>query len=123
MKYFARIFLLIFFLFPICSEIDSGSVFYLDFSQDEITISADSRGTSSLGYHYDTDCKISAFGDKFAFVFAGPVRGTDWDAHKIARQIWETDSKVTSDAATLVQMVYKDWAKRMDLSRRRVSGG
>jgi hypothetical protein len=119
MKYLAGLLVLIFSLPATCSEICCGSVFYLDFSQDEITISADSRGTSSLGSHFDTDCKISAFGDKFVFVFVGAVRSDGWDAHTVARQVWEVDSKSVSDATELVHMVYKDWVTKMEAIYRR----
>jgi len=64
--------------------------------------------------HNDTECKISAFGDKFVFVMAGLVKGPGWDAHAVAREVWQNESKSIPDATQIVQSVSQEWAKRME---------
>src|ERR1700676_2408288 len=98
-------------------QIKTGTVMYADFSQDEITISADSRmNIPETGGHDDTECKISAFGDKFAFAMAGAVKSSGesgWNGHTIARKIWQSESTKT-DAAKLVISVSDRWVTAME---------
>lgn len=91
----------------------SGTVVYVDVSKDEVTIAADSRTLLPSGQHYDSECKISAFGDKFAFAMAGVAAGPGWNTHDIARQIWEAQPKST-DALDLVRSVSENWITEME---------
>jgi hypothetical protein len=95
-------------------QIEAGSVVYVDFAKDEVTIAADSRMNLSSGGHDDTECKISAFGDQFVFAMAGVVRGEKWNAHAVARQLWEAESKLEADPVKLVPAVADKWATRME---------
>jgi len=119
MKYFVLILSLAFAHPTADTEIGFGTVAVVDYSQDEVTIGADSRMTTSSGETADTECKISAFGSRFAFVMAGAVKGARWDAHLIAREVWEEDSKKVSTAPELVQLVSEQWALRMEHIYRR----
>ena len=98
-------------------QVETGSVLYVDFSQDEVTIAADSRMTvPTTGGHDDTECKISAFGDKFVFAMAGAVKfsgDNGWDAHVIARRIWQSEI-AENDAAKLVISVSDKWVAEME---------
>jgi hypothetical protein len=94
-------------------QLQTGSVIFIDFEKDGITMSADSRRTSARdGRHSDNECKISAFGDKFAFQIAGLIRNdipNGWDVRLIARRIWQSESRHETDAAKLVQAVSDKW--------------
>src|ERR1700732_4343815 len=94
-------------------QLQNGSVIFLDFEKEGITMSADSRMISSRdGRHSDNECKVSAFGDKFAFQVAGLIRNdisNGWDVRRIARRIWRSESRHESDAAKLVQAVSDEW--------------
>ena len=94
----------------------SGTALFVDFSQDEVTIAADSRSTLETGEHDDTECKISAFGDKFVFTMAGlrsyRVQG-GWDAHSVAREVWKQESRPGRTADDLVLAVAKRWIAEM----------
>ena len=95
-------------------QLKSGSVIYIDFAQDQLTISADSRMNIGAGGHDDTECKISAFGSTFVFSMAGAARkGTEWSAHSVAREIWERESKINPDS-TLLPRVVKDFIEAME---------
>ena len=104
-------------LFPVYvawPQIKAGSVVYVDFAKDEVTIAADSRMILSSGGHDDTECKISAFGNQFVFAMAGVVEGEKWNAHAVARQVWEAESKVEADPVKLVPVVADRWATQME---------
>ncbi len=93
-------------------EHHTGSVIYVNLSKSEITMSADSKVTSSKSGDNHTDCKISAFGDKFAFEIAGLIKDDNphgWDARLIARKSWKSESLHESDAVKLVQAVTDKW--------------
>jgi hypothetical protein len=102
------------------SQIKSGTVLFFDFSQDQITLAADSRGVNNIGGHVDTDCKISALGSKFVFGMAGYVsrdsgdENKTWNAHRIARDIWRRDSERFPND-TLLPHVAEDWVQTMEL--------
>ena len=55
------------------SQLQSGTVIFLDFEKDEITMSADSKAKSSNG-QVIKDCKIIAFGSQFALETAGLLK-------------------------------------------------
>lgn len=93
-------------------ELRTGSVIYVNLSKSEITMSADSKVTFSKSDDSHTDCKISAFGDKFAFEIAGLIKDDKphgWDARLIARKGWKSESLRESDAVKLVQAVADRW--------------
>lgn len=96
------------------SQIQTGTVVFADFTKNEITIAADSRGTSSrTGAHKDTDCKISAFGNKFVFAMAGAsTLNGHWEAKSIAREVWEAQSKISS-TTPLLDRVVDGWNRAM----------
>jgi len=102
------------------SQIETGTVIYVDISQGELTIAADSRVTiADTGQHSDTKCKISAFGDKFVFTAAGLSfyrgdKGEGWDIHTIARQIWRKESNAESRASNLVNNVAEQFVAQME---------
>jgi hypothetical protein len=110
---------------PAWAQMQHGTVIYFDFSQDDLTIAADSR-TGAAGRTVDTECKISAFGDQFIFAVSGLARRTTslpsgsevtkWTAQSIARSAWQT---ATSDnrsgsAPMLVAGVAAKWLSRME---------
>lgn len=111
-------FVFIFFCRAAWPQVETGTVIWVDFEKDEITIAADSRSTHAQdGSHDDTECKLSAFGDKFIFGLAGMARkrGPDgWDSHLIARQIWKAEAPKETDATKLVRSVSDGWASAMD---------
>lgn len=47
-----------------------GSIAVAYWAQDEMVIAADSRGTIGNSYH-DTECKVSALGNKLIFAATG----------------------------------------------------
>jgi hypothetical protein len=70
-------------LSAIAQQDSSGSIGIASWSDDEITIAADSRQTTGNRYS-DTSCKISAFGNKLVFVATGRSKiGIDptWDGY------------------------------------------
>jgi hypothetical protein len=95
------------------SQVKTGTIIVLIFGKDEITISADSRVNFPNGGQDDTECKLSSFGDIFAFAMAGIASRNDstakWDTQLIARKIWESESRHESDAAKLVRSVSDRW--------------
>jgi len=95
-------------------QVKTGSVVYLDFAKDEVTIAADSRVTITGGEHNDGECKISAFGNQFVFSMTGAVGAKGWNAHTIARQIWQKQSRLEPDPVRLVTIVAKNWAIEME---------
>jgi hypothetical protein len=106
------------FLFSTCtawSQIKTGTVLYVDF-EDELTIAADSRMTFGNGLHDDQECKISAFGNQFVFAMAGVVKREQepWNAHTVARQVWEEESKKEVDPVRLVQIIANKWVTQME---------
>ena len=98
------------------SQVQSGSVVFIDFSETEVTIGADSRTTAGNGVHNDNECKISAFGSKFVFAMAGMVKRDDahWNAHAIAREVWKKESKIDSHSARLMPRVADGWIAAME---------
>jgi len=102
-------------------QVESGTVIFVHFSQNDVTMSADSRTNLSTGEHNDNECKLSAFGDKFVFSMAGVVKQTakenaqgSWGGHAIARRIWESESKIETDAEKLVSAVSAKWVTEME---------
>jgi len=95
-------------------QVETGSVIFADFEQDEITIAADSRkNIPENGSHDDSECKISAFGKKFVFSLAGTIeRSGHWNARSVARKTWESESKVASKTP-LLDRVVAGWIKAM----------
>src|SRR2546425_12909916 len=75
-------------------QIQAGSVAVYSFSQNEITMAADSRVVFNGGRHADTKCKIRAFGNKFFVVITGfaahdtDANGPEWSGYKDARDAW-----------------------------------
>jgi hypothetical protein len=97
------------------AQVQSGTVLYADFSQNQLVIAADSRTTGSGGDHIDTECKIHAFGPRFVFAMAGVVKSLNqWDAQSVAREAWKRESQVTSDPETLISRVPDDWIAEME---------
>jgi len=97
---------------------ETGSVIFFYMSDGEITMSADSKTISVQSREVKSDCKISAFGDKFAFQIAGFIKDdipNGWDVRLIARKIWQSESVHEPDAFKLVQAVSDKW---MDRTRR-----
>jgi hypothetical protein len=112
------------FLFPfstVSAQVSTGTVIYVDLSKDEFTIAADSRTTFSSGAHDDTECKILAFGNQFVFTMAGVVENQNWNAHVVARRIWQTESLKESDPVKLAQIVGERWATEMEANYRDAS--
>lgn len=99
-------------------QVKAGTVIFVDFAKDEITVASDSRTIlPEIEGHDDTECKISAFGDKFIFALAGMAKKNDpggWNGHLIARKIWESESASKTDAAELVLSVSEKWTIAMD---------
>lgn len=91
------------------AQFKSGTVVYVDFAQDELTVAADSRMNIASGGHDDSECKISAFGSKFLFSMAGAARIGQWNAHSAAREVWKRESKSKSDDATLLPRTVNGW--------------
>ena len=59
------------------------------------------------------------FGSQFAFMAGGfTAEGvnakTGWDAHAVARQVWDTEHKSIADASKLVSAVADKWTVRME---------
>jgi hypothetical protein len=98
-------FLLLLFTQFAWSQFKTGTVVYVDFAQDELTLAADSRMNIGSGGHNDSECKISAFGSKFAFSMAGAARIGQWNAHSAAREVWKRESKSKSDATLLSRLI------------------
>jgi hypothetical protein len=93
-------------------QLQAGSVIFLDFEKEGITLSSDSKTVSVETHEVRSECKISAFGDKFAFQIAGLIKDASpngWDVRLIARKIWKSESLHESDAAKLVQTVSDKW--------------
>jgi hypothetical protein len=109
-------------VFLLCSsqiawpQVKTGTVLFINFTPSDLTIAADSRVTLGGGGYNDTECKISAFGDKFVFVMAGAVFSTDdlRNPHSIARQIWELNSLTEQSAKKLVPVIAEEWVARME---------
>jgi hypothetical protein len=113
MKWIACAFL----LFPISAaraQVKTGTVVYIDLSKDEFTVAADSRSIFLDGSHDDTECKILAFGNQFVFSMAGIVENQHWDAHLVARSVWQTESLKEFDPVKLVRIVGEKWATEME---------
>jgi len=97
------------------AQVHSGTVFFVDFSQNEITIAADSRITDSTGKQLDTECKVSAFGNQFVFVMAGISSNPGlWNAHDIARESWKTESKAGQSAQETASAVSQHWLTKVE---------
>jgi hypothetical protein len=97
------------------AQVQSGTVLYADFSQNQLVIAADSRTTGSGGDHFDTECKIHAFGRRFVFAMDGVVKSLNqWDAQSVAREAWKRESQLTSDPETLISRVPDDWVTEME---------
>ena len=101
-------------------QIGSGTVIFVYFSQNEVTVAADSRTISSSGAQNDNECKISTFGRKFAFTMAGIAQrdrgsnSTVWNAHSVARRAWEKESpKHVDDAPGLTLATERTWTEDM----------
>jgi len=89
------------------AQVETGSVVFVDFAQDEITVAADSRSfVPAISAHVDTECKISAFGNKFVFSLAGYASAQGrWTAASEARKVWESQSKIVSNVPILDRVV------------------
>jgi hypothetical protein len=96
------------------AKIGTGTATFLIYSPGIITIAADSRTTLFIGAPNDTECKISAFGNNYAFAMAGITFQYDGQTpHDIANQVWEANLNET-DATKLVLAVAEKWTKRME---------
>jgi hypothetical protein len=94
-----------------------GTVIYYDFTQDEVVVAADSRGTNMKnGSYFDTQCKISTFNNQSVFAAAGTghvdIRRNNgdilvWDAQDLARRSF-AKARATTDGNTLLAAKY--WA-------------
>ncbi len=77
-----------------------GSIAVAYWAQDEMVIAADSRGTIGNSYH-DTECKVSALGNKLIFAATGRSSlGQDpgWDTYTLAKNIFRTlDAEGTTE--------------------------
>src|ERR1035437_1107224 len=77
-----------------------GSIVVVAWSQKEVVIAADSRGTIGNSYH-DTECKVRALGDNLIFAATGRSRlGMDpgWDIYALAENQFDSlVRKGTSD--------------------------
>jgi hypothetical protein len=104
--------------YPAYGQLKAGSVMYVDFERDEVTIGADSRMTiGETGRHDDTECKVYAFGRYFVFAMTGLAKnwGSDtWDAHVIARRVWKDASDSIADPVQLVPIVADKWSRTME---------
>jgi hypothetical protein len=95
-------------------KVGSGTAMFVVYTQDVLTIAADSRMTLLTGPPKDTECKISAFGHEFTFAMAGVTfQNSGQTPHSIARQIWKTESN-EGDVSKLVSTVAEEWTKRME---------
>ena len=86
-------------LSAVAESITDGSVAVAAWSQKEVVIAADSRGTIGNSYH-DTECKVRAIGDKLIFAETGRSRlGMDhgWDFYTLAEN--QFDSLVRNGAS------------------------
>jgi hypothetical protein len=80
-----------------------------------VTIAADSRTTRIPdGARFDTECKISAFGNQFVFALVGIAKGEQWNAHTVARETWRALSKLEPDPIKLIPLVAAKWAAQME---------
>jgi hypothetical protein len=79
----------------------TGTLIILQASKEEIVVAADSR-MHYLNGNFDDRCKINAFGDELIFAAAGTTldkdeTGVRWDAHTIARSVFDRLSKDSVD--------------------------
>lgn len=96
-------------------ETGAGSIVFVIFTPDNLTIAADSRLTRLAGGHDDTECKISAFGSKFAFAMAGVVfTSGDGNPHSIARGIWQAKTRTNPSTTELISDVAEEWTDKME---------
>lgn len=97
-------------------QVETGTILFINFTPDDLTVAADSRRTfGDTGKYDDTDCKISAFGNKFVFAMAGGVfTDAGRNPRSIARQIWTTESRTEESATKLVPAVAEKWTTRME---------
>ncbi len=103
------------------AQAETGTVTYIEWwKTDLLTFAADSRSVRrELGDNADERCKISAFGSQFVFMAGGFTAvgvnaDSGWDAHAIARQVWQTEHKSITDASKLVSAVADKWTVRME---------
>lgn len=97
-------------------EVQSGTVIFLDFQKDSITLSADSKSRAVQSGKVVNDCKIVAFGNQFVVETAGLLKDDvpgGWDIRTIARRIWRLESQHETDASGLVRKVSEKWIERM----------
>src|SRR6266849_10059738 len=68
-------------------QVKNGTILFINFTPDDLSVAADSRMTlGETGKYDDTECKISAFGNKFVFTMAGGVfADAERNPHLIAR--------------------------------------
>jgi hypothetical protein len=100
------------------SQIDSGTVVVVGYSQRKIIVAADSRISHSEGGYDDTACKIIALNQQLIFVPFGKVwHGsfgiTDWDAVREAKAALLTATKDKTVPADFMHMVAAEWSKKM----------
>ena|ERR1700677_3097275 len=99
---------------PAWPQSETGTVIFFKWDNGEITMSADSKAIPVNGGKAHTQCKIVAFGDKFAFQIAGLMDNDvpgGFDLRSIAKKIWESDSLHETDADKLVQTVSDRWIR------------
>jgi hypothetical protein len=97
-------------------QVQTGTSIVYDLSQNQFTIAADSRRNNPETGEYDNfQCKISAFGQKFVFSMSGYVEKINrWNAHALARKIWQKESSGEISADKLTTAVAGKWLTAME---------
>jgi hypothetical protein len=98
----------------------TGTLVILNSSQEEIVVAADSRmHMASAHRDFDDRCKITAFGDELIVAAAGTTysfaqggRVVLWDAHTIARKIFDGLSKERTQEPTPLRFA-KAWGNEV----------
>lgn len=119
----------LFFLVTVCSyalpQVSTGSVVFIDFSNDEITVAADSRTNDEMaGVHFDNECKISVLGNRFVFAVTGFAQRADylpsgslkpvWSAQAEARTAFEGAFTIHSNVDELTSDTAKKWTQAVE---------
>jgi len=98
------------------SQINSGTVIILGYSQQKIIVAADSRTNYGPGLYDDNSCKITALNQKLIFTADGRVNqgnfGTTlWDAVREARAVLSSTAKNQNAPNDLMHTTAAEWAE------------
>jgi hypothetical protein len=94
------------------TEVKSGTVVVMAYSQNHVVLEADSRQfNGTTGTYEDSACKLSAFGDKFLFGESGFAGYDGWSGAYLARKIV---SALSSDSPpNITQTISIAWGNSM----------